>query len=109
MTFEHQAGTFFSSLKDGDHIRRSRLHLFHNHVEAHFFQKVGEKKSHLFFTLTRASHARNPDQILRELDQLVSLDFFQHAIEFQGVTPSDDDTVTRRRGDWVNKFSVPAR
>jgi hypothetical protein len=67
MTFEHQAGTLFSPLKDGDHIRRAGLYFFYDDIKAHFFQKVGEEKSHLSFTLTRASHTRNPDEVLSQL------------------------------------------
>jgi chemotaxis regulatin CheY-phosphate phosphatase CheZ len=79
MALKHQAWPLFLALKHAYDIRRSWFHFFDDHIESHLFKKMGKKKSDFLFTPSTplASHARDSDEILSEVDEFLSLNLFQ--------------------------------
>jgi hypothetical protein len=98
MTFQHQAWTFFLTLKNPYNIRSPWFHLFDDHIEPHLFKKMGEEESYLLLTPSSSllPDARDSDEILSQLDELLSLNLLQQTIKFQYPSPSADDSVMRR-------------
>jgi hypothetical protein len=78
MTFQHQAGTLFLTLKHPDDIRSPRFHLFDDYIKTHPFEKLGKEKSYLPLTASSPlpPHTRDSDEILSEPDEFLSLNLF---------------------------------
>jgi hypothetical protein len=79
VALKHQAWPLFLALKHTYDIRGSWFHLFYDDVESHLFKKMGNKKSDFLFTPSTplAPDTWNSDEILSEVDELLSFNLFQ--------------------------------